>query len=324
MRALQYSANGDPADVVAVADVEPPQPKAGQVRLRMSRATIHNHDLATIRGTYGYKPSLPAIGGTEMAGVVDAHGEGVTAPAIGQRVAAMAPAAWAEYAVTDAATVFPLSDNISDDFGAQLIAMPLSTVVLFDSLKLDRGAWIVQNAAGGAVGKIMMRCAERAGVNLVNLVRREEAVAELRALGAKHVFSTSDEAWPQRVREAAGDAPIARVVDSVCDANSTALNRLLGPDGEHVVFGALGGRGLLLDPGAMIFGETRVRGFWMSRWMTQASQADRAAAVGRVYALASGGDLPLAVASVHPLRDAKTALLAAETPGRPGKVLFAP
>ncbi|KAG1185555.1 hypothetical protein G6F35_014840 [Rhizopus arrhizus] len=97
MRAAQYASFADPADVLAVADVALPEPGPGEVRIRTVLASIHNHDLLTVRGLYGYKPTLPAIAGSEALGVVDALGEGVEGLRIGQRVAAASVhGTWAE------------------------------------------------------------------------------------------------------------------------------------------------------------------------------------------------------------------------------------
>jgi NADPH:quinone reductase len=322
MIALQYSQTGDPADVVAATDVSKPEPKPGEVRLRMRCSPIHNHDLATVRGRYGVKPPLPAIGGTELVATVDALGEGVTALKAGQRVAGMVPNAWAEYSVAPAGSLVPIPDAIEDGAAAQLLAMPMSALVLLDELHVKSGDWIVQNAAAGAVGRILSVLAQKAGVNVINLVRRAAAVEEVKSYGAKHVVVTSEENWAERIAEIAGGAPIARIVDSVCDAQSTTLNRLLGRNGEHVVFGALGGSALKIDPGALIFGETIVRGFWMSSWMKRAAEEQRTSATMRIFALAMSGELPLPVSATYPLTEAKAALTAAEQPGRPGKVLF--
>jgi NADPH:quinone reductase len=322
MIALQYAQNGQPVDVCSPTDVAKPEPKAGEVRLKLLRSPIHNHDLATIRGVYGVKPPLPAIGGSELVATVDALGEGVTNLKVGQRVAGMVGRAWAEYSISPAGLLVPIPDEIDDNTAAQLLAMPLSALVLFDDLHVKSGDWIVQNAANGAVGRILCSIAQKAGVNVINLVRRPDAAEDVKRYGAKHVVITSEENWSERVREIADGAPIARAVDSVCDAQSTALNRMLGPLGEHVVFGALGGAALKLDPGALIFGETIVRGFWMSAWLIRATQEQRAGATMRVFALAMAGELPLPVSATYALKDAKAALIAAEEPGRPGKVLL--
>ncbi len=321
MKALTFSSFGDPKAVVAARDVPLPEPGPGEARVRVRRAPIHNHDLATVRGVYGIKPSLPAIGGSELCGTIDALGTGV-ALETGARIAAMARGTWAEYALVAADALVPLPPSIDDDAGAQLLAMPLSALVLFDSLGLKAGDWMVQNAAGGAVGKLLDRIARRAGVNVINLVRRPEAVAELQSLGALHAIATDDDGWPARVRALAGD--VRAVVDSVCDARSTALHALLGEGGEHVVFGALGASLLRIDPGALIFKQSRVRGFWMTTWFARASAAEKGAAVQRLFELARAGELPLAVEGVFALDASGEAFAVAETPGRRGKVLFAP
>jgi len=304
MRALQYKAFGEPADVVAPAAVDAPTPGDGEVLVRVLLSPIHNHDLATIRGIYGVKPPLPAIGGSELLGTVD-----------GKRVAVLARGAWAEYALAHRDGLVPIPDGIADEIAAQLLAMPLSAIVLFDELRVSKGEWIVQNAANGAVGRTLIAVAQKAGVNVVNLVRRETDLPNA-------VVQQGD--WVARVRELSGGAPIVRVVDSVCDEHSIALNGLLAPDGEHVVFGALAKRALCVNPGTLIYGQTHIRGFWMIAWMNKASAQQKAAVAGRCLAMAAAGELRLPVAATYPLKDAAQALRAAETAGRPGKVLIAP
>jgi len=139
MQALTHSAFGEPAAVISLAEIPKPEPGPGEVRLRMLRSPIHNHDLATIRGVYGYKPKLPATAGTEMIGIVDACGEGVSQPAVGTRVAYLSRWGWAEYVVATASQCVPIPDGISDDMGAQMLAMPFSAVVLLDELREVQG-----------------------------------------------------------------------------------------------------------------------------------------------------------------------------------------
>ena len=64
MRSVIHDSFGDPAEVLHPADSVRPEPASGEVLVRMRLSPIHNHDLWTVRGDYGYKPTLPAIGGT--------------------------------------------------------------------------------------------------------------------------------------------------------------------------------------------------------------------------------------------------------------------
>lgn len=323
MQALTYDRFGEPGTVVSAASIPKPEPGPGAVRLRMLRSPIHNHDLATIRGTYGYKPELPAIAGSEFIGAVDALGPGIENVPIGARAAGSARGAWAEYVVVPAASMVPIPETISDDVGAQLLAMPLSAVVLLNELRVEPGTWIGQNAAGGAVGRILMRLAQAQGINIVNIVRGEKAAEDLRSHGAKNVVVTNESGgWQQQIRDLTGGKGLARIVDSVAGPQTLELQRILAPRGEIIIFGGLSGAAVKLDPSLMISLECVVRGFWMTKWMERATVEQRAGAMQQVFQMAMAGSLPLPVAGVYPLSDFKPALVAAETSGRAGKVLF--
>jgi NADPH2:quinone reductase len=313
MNALQYARFGEPAEVVAPTDIPVPAPREGEeVVLRMVRSPIHNHDLATIRGIYGVRPKLPATGGTECVGRIG-----------DKRYACLTKGTWADEVIAPKAGLVPVPDEIDDDRACQLLAMPLSTVVLFEDLRTQPGMWIAQNAANGAVGKLLMLLAQKAGVNIVNFVRRDDAAKEMKKYGAEFVI-TEHEDWDKKALELTGGAGFARIVDSVAGAETLVLQQLLAQFGELIVFGGLSGAAMKLAPGLMIAKETIVRGFWMNTWMPRASAEKRAEVMGRVFALALAGELPLTVGGVYPLRDAAQALRAAETPGRAGKVLFTP
>ena len=70
MRAALHEQFGDPTEVLHGGEAPTPQPGAGEVRVRTVLAPIHNHDLWTVRGQYGYKPTLPAIGGSEALSLI--------------------------------------------------------------------------------------------------------------------------------------------------------------------------------------------------------------------------------------------------------------
>lgn len=217
-----------------------------------------------------------------------------------------------------------MPDAIGDDNACQLLAMPLSALILLDELRVSSGDWIAQNAANGAVGRILLREAAARGINVVNLVRSEETAQHLRAFGARHVVVTQGR-WLDDVREVTGGAPIVRAVDSVAGAQSMLMQRLLAPRGELIIFGGLAGEPMRLDPSLMISNETIVRGFWMTAFMQREENRPRiAAAMKRVFELAMQGELPLATAGVYSLSEVREAVVASEAPGRTGKILFKP
>lgn len=140
MRAIVQHEFGDPARVLTVEERPLPEPGQGEVRVRTVLSPIHNHDLWTIRGTYGFKPTLPAGAGTEAVGVVDALGDGVEALAVGQRVVTGGTfGVWAEAFVAPAAALIPVPDGLSDEVASQLVAMPFSALSLLDFLDVKPG-----------------------------------------------------------------------------------------------------------------------------------------------------------------------------------------
>ena len=325
MRALIHDTFGDPAEVLHVADVETPEPGPGEVRVRTVLASIHNHDLWTIRGTYGFKPELPARSGTEAVGVVDAVGEGVTTLQPGQRVVTGGTfGVWAEYFVAPAAALVPVPDGIDDEAAAQLISMPFSALSLLEYLDVAPGQWIAQNAANGAVGRLVAQCAAARGVHVLGLVRRAEGIAELAAAGISGVVATDDDAWRDRVIEITGGAPIVAGVDSVGGSASDDVLSLLADDGTLVVFGAMASPTMSLSSGSVIFRQVTVKGFWGSKVSRAMDASARAALIGEVIRGVGDGSVTLPVAAVHSFDEASLAVRANFEPGRVGKLLLRP
>jgi len=265
MKAVIYSSFGDPTSVLELGERPLPEPAAGQARVGMRRAAIHNHDLWTVRGSYGQRPPLPAIGGSEAAGVVEAIGEGVTNVKVGDRVAGFGLGTWCESFVTAAAGLVPLPEAISFDVGCQLVAMPLSAMALLDTYGVDAPDFIVQNAANGAVGKTLAKVAKARGKNVLNLVRSDEAVRELESHGIPGAIATSAADWRDRVKAALGGGKVRAAIDSIGGKASGDLCSLIAPGGKLVAFGSMSGEPMQLDTGPFIFKQVTLEGFWLSK-----------------------------------------------------------
>ncbi|MFF1541156.1 zinc-binding dehydrogenase [Microbacterium sp. NPDC058269] len=323
MRALIHPTFGAPEEVLRIEDRPLPEPAAGQVRLRVVLSPIHNHDLWTVRGTYGFKPELPAASGTEALGVVDALGAGVEHLAIGQRVATGGTfGAWAEYIVANAAGLIPIPDGLPDETAAQLVSMPFSAITLLDFLAVKEGDWIVQNAANGAVGRMLAQLGSARGVNVVGLVRRRAGIEELREQGIDRIVSTDQADWKERVGALTGGAPIAAGVDSVGGASAGQVLSLLTEGGTLVAFGAMDSPTMEIASSNVIFKQATVKGFWGSKVIPGLDPTTRSALFGELFQRLSDGSLTLPVAGVFDAADIGAAVQASDTAGRVGKVLL--
>lgn len=323
MRALIHPVFGDPEEVLTLEERPLPEPGPGQVRLRILLSPIHNHDLWTIRGTYGFKPELPAASGTEAVGIVDALGEGVENLAVGQRVATGGTfGAWAEFVVAGAAGLIPVPEALSDESAAQLVSMPFSTISLLQFLDVREGDWIVQNAANGAVGRMLAQLGAARGVNVLGLVRRTAGVEELAAQGVGNVVATDQGDWRDQVARLTGGAPIVAGVDSVGGSAAGDVLSLLAENGTLVAFGAMQSPIMEIASGDVIFKQATVKGFWGSKVIQTMDAATRGALFTELVQRVVDGTLTLPVAGVFDAADAADAVRASAEPGRIGKVLL--
>ncbi|HCN16390.1 MULTISPECIES: zinc-binding dehydrogenase [Psychrobacter] len=325
MRSATYNTFGKPTEVLSLGDSPVPEPKADEVRVKTILASIHNHDLLTIRGQYGFKPELPAIGGSEAVGIVDAIGDDVKNVKVGQRVAAASvQATWAEYFVAAEDMVFAVSDDLEDEIAAQLIAMPLSALMVIEFLELKSGQWVIHNAANGAVGTSLAMLAAARGINTINVVRSADAVAELEALGIKNNINSSDEDWKDQVRKIIGDDKISGAIDSVGGESSNNLLSLLGHGGTLASFGIMSGQPMALDPTNIIFKQVTIKGFWGSKISQEMSVENKQRLIDELIERATNGNLKLPVEATFDLADIKKAVDGKLQSNKNGKVLLKP
>ncbi|MFC9228865.1 zinc-binding dehydrogenase [Streptomyces decoyicus] len=151
---------------------------------------------------------------------------------------------------------------------------------------------MLQTAAGSTVGRLVIQLARHLGIRTINVVRRRDAVEEIKALGGDEVICTEDEDLLQRVAEIAGSAGVHKAIDCVAGPVGAQVSQALAPGGEVVVYGALSTH-RQTDPAALtiplparsvIYETKAVRGFWLNRWFGTSSPADALRALSEVRA----------------------------------------
>src|SRR5882672_7145949 len=153
MRALICEAYG-PIETLKIADVAVPEPKAGEVLLRVGAAGVSFAAMLGVQGKHQNKPALPYVPGNEMAGHVVKLGPGVTNLTIGQRVATgVSQGAYAEYAVASAANAIPIPETMPY---AQATNFPTLYPTAYGALKwkadMQPGEVLLVHGAGGGSG----------------------------------------------------------------------------------------------------------------------------------------------------------------------------
>lgn len=318
MRRAIFTQFGSPEKVLQHEDAERPVPGEGEVLVRMLLSPVHNHDLMTIAGQYGFKPPLPAVPGTEAVGVVEALGEGVDHLKVGQRVAGGASGTWAQYYVVSAAGLVPVPDSVGDETACQLISMPLSAKMLLESLDVKPGDWIVQNAANGAVGKLVAQYGAERGIKVLGLVRRTAAVDELKALGIDNVVATDSDGWQDQARAITGGAPVLRAVDSLGGDGAAQVLSVASDGAVLVSFGAMTQRPLKISAGELLFRGITVKGFWGAKPPVGRDRIGEL--IGELVRDAAAGKLVLPIERAFGIDEVAEAARASGEPGRKGKI----
>ena len=308
MRAIVFERFGDPREVLQVRDVETPVPGPGQVRVRMRLSPINPSDLMTVRGQYGRLPTLPATPGFEGVGVIDAVGPGWLAKfrglKPGKRVAVLNGLGgnWQEQVVLSARFVVPVPDDLPDEQVAAFFVNPATVLVMTQRvLQVSRGAWLMQTAAGSALGRMVIRLGKHLGFHTINVVRRKALTAELKQLGADEVLSSTEDNILAGVQEITRGAMVHYALDPVGGPGVIDLLQCLAPQGRLLVYGTLSGETIPLDPRVLIGGQRVIEGFWLSDWVKQQGVLRMLGLFRQIITLMRAGVLTTPVAATYTL-----------------------
>lgn len=326
MKAARFDAFGAPAEVLRVVDLPDPEPGPGEVRVRMIASPVNPSDLLTIRGKYGVVPPLPFVPGYEGVGVVDRAGPGLVGRLlVGRRVAVLNQAGgnWAEYVTLPALRVVPVSGDLADEQVASFFINPATALgMVRHVLRVPRGAWLLQSAAGSTLGRMIIRLGRHDGFRTINVVRRPEAMEELRRLGGDAVISSGDGPIGEQVRRIAGEGGVKFAVDPVGGETGSGVFDSLGEDGRMLVYGTLDQNPLRIDPRRMIAGKRVVEGFYLGHWAAGRPKWKMIALFRQISALIRAGVLATEPGRRFPLDAIGDAARQAEEPGRRGKGLI--
>jgi NADPH:quinone reductase-like Zn-dependent oxidoreductase len=328
MKAVLIPRFGPALDVAEVVDLpEPAPPGPGQVLLDILAAPINPSDFLNFQGRFGATPPpLPIVAGGEAVGQVAALGAGVAHLRIGDRVLALHAGRgnWKQRTLAPAAGIRPLP-AAADPLQLAMLAVNPATALhmLTRYVDLSPGDWIIQNAGNSAVGKCVIWLARQRGLRTVSLVRRDDQVAPLRAVGGDVVVVDGPD-LPTRVAAAADGKPLKLAIDAVAGEATGRLARCLAHGGTLVIYGLLSAPECTVPAGEFVFRDIALRGYWFTPWFERASAEEKAVIYDELGALVASGTINVAIEACYPLERVHEALVHAARPGRSGKILLLP
>jgi NADPH2:quinone reductase len=335
VKALIIEQNGEPSEVVQWRDLPEHTPGPGEVSVRMLLAPVHPSDLHVIRGRFArqHQPELPASPGSEGVGIIEAVGEGVPRTRMGERVILLnVPGTWREQVISPAVQAIAVPAAISDEDAAQALINPMTAwAMTVCEHRLGRGDWLVQSAAGSTVGRLVLQIAKIQGFRTINLVRREEQVAEIQDLSGDVVLCTADGSWPEQLMKATGGSGIIKAIDCVAGRTGATLARQLALNGCLLVYGALSSH-RQTDPAtfempifapALIYSSVEVRGWLIFSWLARQGVTESVRTLRGLLDRMADGSLRPPAARRYSVVSARDAFADAESAAHDAKPLLA-
>ena len=295
----------------------------------MLLSPVNPSDLLVVRGKYGKHPALPATPGFEGVGIVDQAGPGwmrlLRGLKPGRRVAVLNSQGgnWQEQVVLPARQAVPVPSDIPDDQVASFFVNPASALVMTRwILKVKSGDWLLQTAAGSALGRMVIRLGKHFGFRTINVVRRAEQAADIKQLGGDEVICSSEESIEQRTMEITRNAGVPFALDAVGGDTGMGAFRSLGAGGRMLVYGLLSGEPIPVESRFLLMGQKSIAGFWLSEWVRDQGIFTMLSLFKEITRLLREKVLTTVAAEPFPLDRFQAAVRQAEVPGRPGKVLL--
>jgi NADPH:quinone reductase len=327
VKAIRQYRFGGPEELV-YEELPDPTPAAGQVRIAVEASGVHLVDTTIRRGTsFGAlpPPSLPMTPGREVAGAVDAVGEGTDATWLGRRVVVHLGAAsggYATLAVADASDLFAVPDHVAAADAVAMVGTGRTALGILEIAAVRVDDVVLVTAASGGLGALLVQAAKADGATVFATARGADKLAAVARLGADEVVDHGLEGWPAAVRDAAAGRPITLALDGVGGATGRAAFELVAPRGRMVVFGWASG-----EPMPLTVGDLYTTGVAIAAGIGAAVVSRpggiRGLSEAALDELAAGRLRPL-VNPPFALADASNAHRAIESRATIGKVVLAP
>ena len=207
MRAAYIEQTG-PAENIRVGDLPRPEPGPGQVLLRVKAVSLNPIDLYLRSGAVAMPLPMPYVIGTDVAGVVESVGPGVTRLAVGERVwgsnqgLSGRQGAASEFLAVDEHWLYPSPDNLSDQEAAALALTGITAHLgLFRWGKLKAGEAVYVPGGTGGVGSLVVQMARAAGARVATSAGSEEKQQLCKSFGAELALNYRTDDIPARLRE---------------------------------------------------------------------------------------------------------------------------
>lgn len=328
MKGLLSKAPGGPETLI-MGDLPDPVAGPGQVVVAVKACSINYPDVLIIEDKYQFKPPRPFAPGSEISGVVDSVGEGVTEFKPGDRVlCTTGSGGLVEKTVVSASTLYPLPEGRSFEEGASLLLTYATTIhALVDRGHLKEGQTLLVLGAAGGVGLAAIELGKAFGARVVAAVSSEEKAQACREAGADDTIiygrapfdKDQSKALAEEFKAKGGKAGYDVIYDPVGGDYAEPALRSIGWEGRYLVVGFPAGIPKL-PLNLTLLKSCDVCGVFWGAFAARDPQANRAH-VERLFRLWKDGRIAPRVTEVFPFEKGGEAIAKMAARGAIGKLV---
>jgi NADPH:quinone reductase len=325
LKVVRFHKTGGP-EVLKFEDIPNPVPGVGQVLIKVEAVGVNFADVMRRRGDDYPEPSpTPFVLGGEVAGTIEALGEGVVGLEVGALVFATSRVGgYAQYVCAPAAAVIPLPVGITALQATALVVQGLTAALtLRHSARLAKGESVLIEAAAGGVGSFAVQLARLYGAGLVIAAASTPAKRAFSLqLGADVAVDYTAPGWAKEVRQVTGGKGVDVVLEMVGGESVAQALDAMAPFGRMISYGQTSGNTALVDPWRLTVPNLSVTGFYIGAFFAFPELI--AATLKEIIGFVKAGDLKLQIGTVLPLSQAEEAHRLLEGRHTTGKVVLQP
>jgi NADPH:quinone reductase-like Zn-dependent oxidoreductase len=320
--------NLDPEEIASdygnlkLVETEVEEPAEGQALVKIHLRPLHIYDVMNFSGRVPGVP-IPYIAGTEGVGTIVKSTTGKFKE--GQRVVASwwPKGTWTSYTTIDESSLLAVPEGVSDEAAAQFTINPITLVGLVQTASVPEGKYLLQAAAGSALGLQLVQYAKHIGLETINIVRRPEQVAELKARGATEVIVSTEEDVVQRVKEITNGEGAWAALDPMAGTFTSTMLKSIRAGGTVYVYGVLTSDDATVKVMDMMPQHKGLRGFVERTWVNgDGPEKAQERLEFTLKLLADGVITPLKAVETYKLEDFRAAIQAQQKGPRGGRIFL--
>jgi len=261
-----------------VTEIDIPELEEDEVLIKTSVSVCNPSDIAFIQGVYNIVKPVPSIPGFEGTGEIVKEGKNVKG-LVGKKASAFVQSnssgTWSEYFIAKITDIILVDETMSDEQAACFTVNPFTAYGMFERAKKLKTPAIIQNASGSQVAAFLRKMADEEGVQMIDIVRKEETATILKDEGAKYVLVESDENFDNQLEHISSDLNPRMAFDAVGGPLSGKIYNALSAHSEMMVYGGLSNKPMSeLNVMGAIFHNKIVSGFNLIDWKSGLSQKE--------------------------------------------------